>query len=116
MTDVKYEFGGMDTSVGIEMPCPSCGAKTLFIGEGGHLSCSGTKCKEPSVEAAIANAIKEAEPKEPHGIVGPSAASAMTGHGNVRCVCGKVIRQCRCSGPHNTVTVSPCTHRQETGR
>ena len=37
----------------IETPCPSCGHRTLFIGSGGHLTCSWLKCKEPGVEDAI---------------------------------------------------------------
>lgn len=37
----------------IVTPCPSCGAKTLFIGSGGHLTCSWLKCKEPTVSRAI---------------------------------------------------------------
>ena len=35
-------------------PCPSCGGKTLFVGTGGHLTCSWLECKEPIVETAIA--------------------------------------------------------------
>lgn len=41
------EFRGMDASVGIADPCPSCGQKTLFVGSGGHLTCSGSKCRNP---------------------------------------------------------------------
>lgn len=38
----------------IETPCPSCGSRNLFIGEGGHLTCSLIGCQEPGVERAIA--------------------------------------------------------------
>jgi len=31
----------------INTPCPSCGSRTLFIGVGGHLTCSLIGCKEP---------------------------------------------------------------------
>ena len=37
----------------IVTPCPSCGRTTLFIGNGGHLTCSLLGCKQPSVERAI---------------------------------------------------------------
>lgn len=37
----------------IETPCPSCGAKSLFIGTGGHLTCSVLGCKDPVVECAV---------------------------------------------------------------
>jgi hypothetical protein len=33
--------------------CPSCGHQSLFIGKGGHLTCSWLECKEPGVERAI---------------------------------------------------------------
>ena len=38
----------------IVTPCPSCGGKTLFVGSGGHLTCSWLECKEPVVRIAIA--------------------------------------------------------------
>ena len=38
----------------IKTPCPSCGSKSLFIGTGGHLTCSWLECPEPGVERAIA--------------------------------------------------------------
>ena len=31
--------------------CPSCRAQSLFIGEGGHLTCSVIGCKNPSPES-----------------------------------------------------------------
>jgi len=37
----------------IRTRCPSCGSQTLFIGTGGHLTCSLIGCKEPVVERAI---------------------------------------------------------------
>lgn len=36
----------------ITTPCPSCGARTIFIGSNGHLTCSVIGCKEPGVERA----------------------------------------------------------------
>lgn len=47
----------------ITTPCPACGATSLFIGEGGHLTCSeiGSQhgsyrgCPEPGVETEINN-------------------------------------------------------------
>jgi len=29
--------------------CPTCGVQSLFIGTGGHLTCSSLQCKEPGV-------------------------------------------------------------------
>ena len=48
----------------IETPCPACGSRSLFIGQGGHLTCSvvGTGqngCPEPSVQAEF-NALRAA--------------------------------------------------------
>lgn len=34
--------------------CPSCGCQTLFIGTGGHLTCSLIDCQCPSVASKIA--------------------------------------------------------------
>jgi prefoldin subunit 5 len=33
--------------------CPSCNGQFLFIGTGGHLTCSSLDCKEPSVGSAV---------------------------------------------------------------
>ena len=33
--------------------CPGCGAESLFIGNGGHLTCAVLRCSQPSVEAAM---------------------------------------------------------------
>ncbi len=33
--------------------CPSCGGQTLFVGKGGHLTCSLIGCKSPGVGSAI---------------------------------------------------------------
>lgn len=38
----------------INTRCPSCGSSTLFVAEGGHLTCSLIGCKQPVVERAIA--------------------------------------------------------------
>ena len=45
----------------IATPCPSCGGKNLFIGTGGHLTCSLIGCKEPVVETAIDKLKREDE-------------------------------------------------------
>lgn len=37
----------------ITTPCPSCGAQSLFIGTGGHLTCDVSGCEEPAVSAAV---------------------------------------------------------------
>lgn len=43
----------------IVTPCPACGAQSLFIGKGGHLTCArvpsdtGRGCDNPSVEQAV---------------------------------------------------------------
>lgn len=42
----------------INTRCPVCGHQTLFIGSGGHLTCSWLKCPNPGVESAI-DAIKK---------------------------------------------------------
>ncbi len=44
----------------IVTPCPSCGARSLFVGEGGHLTCSVIGCPEPGVEAGFGRAIQAA--------------------------------------------------------
>lgn len=41
------------TDTKITTRCPSCGHQTLFIGDGGHLTCSWLDCTEPGVETAI---------------------------------------------------------------
>lgn len=48
-----------DEGAHIATPCPACGAKSLFIGKGGHLICSrvptdhGNGCDNPSVERCV---------------------------------------------------------------
>lgn len=42
-----------EAHVKIVTRCPSCGRQSLFIGEGGHLTCSVIGCKQPIVEAAF---------------------------------------------------------------
>jgi hypothetical protein len=37
----------------ISTPCPLCGMTSLFIGTGGHLTCSFSECKEPDIEKYI---------------------------------------------------------------
>lgn len=44
--------------------CPSCGHQSLFIGSGGHLTCSWLECKDPGLERAIA---KLTSPPAPSG-------------------------------------------------
>lgn len=45
------EIAGRDAvrQVKITTPCPSCGWESLFIGTGGHITCSVLECKDPSV-------------------------------------------------------------------
>lgn len=64
--------------------CPSCGGQTLFVGAGGHLTCSVLGCKEPDVEAAI-EALKE----ERDAL---RKALARTGGDLVRVEVGQVVR------------------------
>lgn len=45
----------------INTRCPSCGSSTLFVAEGGHLTCSLIGCKQPGVERAIAE-LRSAPP------------------------------------------------------
>jgi len=45
----------------IRTRCPSCGHDTLFIGNGGHLTCSLIGCKQPVVERAIDDLRAEVE-------------------------------------------------------
>ena len=45
----------------IKTSCPSCGSRSLFIGTGGHLTCSWLNCPEPGVERAIAALKREKE-------------------------------------------------------
>lgn len=42
-------------------PCPSCGSHSLFIGMGGHLTCSVIGCKDPGVTRAITAERNRAE-------------------------------------------------------
>ena len=56
LKEESREFRGMDASVGIADPCPSCGQKKLFVGTGGYLTCSGSKCNAP---CAIGDVAKE---------------------------------------------------------
>lgn len=48
----------------INTPCPSCGNATLFIGSGGHLTCSWLKCPDPSVESMCERILIRAEQAE----------------------------------------------------
>lgn len=54
----------------IVTPCPACGYQSLFIGDGGHLTCARVPshgsdgCPSPSVEAAIAEKIEQARREE----------------------------------------------------
>ncbi len=40
--------------------CPACGGSTLFVGHGGHLTCSWLECPNPSVADEIAGLIRAA--------------------------------------------------------
>lgn len=41
------------TETKIRDRCPTCGHDTLFIGEGGWLTCSWLPCREPGVSRAV---------------------------------------------------------------
>mgnify|MGYP001607783306 CR=1 FL=1 len=64
----------------IQTPCPACGQKSLFIGDGGHLTCArvpsdhGDGCHSPSVEETVANL--KAEIRDLHA--GHAAADSST--------------------------------------
>lgn len=49
----------------ISTRCPSCGHQSLFIGLGGHLTCSWLDCKDPGIERAIEKL--KASPPAPSG-------------------------------------------------
>lgn len=42
----------------LKTPCPTCGG-SLFVSDGGHVTCSYIPCKEPSVERAVAKLKSE---------------------------------------------------------
>ena len=52
----------------IQTPCPSCGSKSLFIGTGGHLTCSWLECEEPGLERKIAQLKAEKNILLEHGV------------------------------------------------
>ena len=39
----------------ISTACPACGRATLFVGSGGHLTCSNLDCTEPTLQSEINN-------------------------------------------------------------
>lgn len=45
----------------IKTRCPSCRSQSLFVGKGGHLTCSVIGCKEPVVGRATNELIAEVE-------------------------------------------------------
>lgn len=44
-----HGWRGAAESEVIRTPCPNCGGQ-LFVGKGGHLTCSSFHCSEPGVE------------------------------------------------------------------
>lgn len=49
----------------ISMRCPSCNGRNIFIGTGGHLTCSYIECPEPVIAQKIDDLMNElAEYKE----------------------------------------------------
>ena len=54
----------------IATPCPACGARSLFIGAGGHLTCARVPsdkshgCSSPSVEETVKSLKQRAEAAE----------------------------------------------------
>jgi hypothetical protein len=59
-----------DEGRSIQTPCPACGARSLFIGSGGHLTCSRVPsdrsdgCHSPSVEDTVKQLKQRAEQAE----------------------------------------------------
>lgn len=51
--NVAHQHGEASARKRIVTPCPSCGRTILFIGSGGHLTCSCSGCKEPGVAHAV---------------------------------------------------------------
>lgn len=49
----------------ISTPCPSCGGTTLFVGSGGHLTCSRIGCRQPGVERAIRELKRQSQLWQP---------------------------------------------------
>lgn len=49
------------SQVQIANQCPACHGHTLFIGKGGWITCSLIGCKNPSLDAGLAAAVKAAE-------------------------------------------------------
>jgi hypothetical protein len=43
----------------ITTPCPACGAQSLFISIGGHITCSVVGCKNP-IPAAVVDELRDA--------------------------------------------------------
>lgn len=60
--------------------CPSCGHQSLFIGSGGHLTCSWLECKEPGLERAISKLTAQPAPS------GGQPIAAMNPWANGRCM------------------------------
>lgn len=43
----------------LQNKCPSCGWKTLFIGNGGWITCSNLDCKHPDLDSAVQDLITQ---------------------------------------------------------
>jgi hypothetical protein len=44
---------GTNTDTWLAMKCPACNGQTLFVGNGGYLTCSNVDCPQPDTEAAL---------------------------------------------------------------
>ncbi len=55
----RHGWRGAPLAERIEDRCPRCGNRTIFIGSGGHLTCSWLECKEPGVGVEIERIQKE---------------------------------------------------------
>lgn len=40
--------GRVQTFPDVQGTCPACGRRSLFLGEGGHVTCSQSDCPDPS--------------------------------------------------------------------
>lgn len=52
--------------------CPACGGKSLFLGEGGHVTCSRIDCPMPEMADTLLRGAKDAPP--PPGVICPAVA------------------------------------------
>jgi hypothetical protein len=46
--DLKQQAKGANKYPSVEGECPECGCKSLFVGQGGYVTCSRIGCDDPS--------------------------------------------------------------------